>query len=223
MRPPWWIDENGNVRLNVPIYTEETGWALISEEVPPVYYDNGDVEYRLQPYFPGAGHDSRMIVLSEDPKHKVEVWKPETKLSKARLAGSPALVNLMVDMVALQEPPLISGPFSHGVKETQFTRSAAGQLRTREGQYKAARVSGDPLAFARALRDLVQRAKLKELTRHVPSMNERALLQRMATEMAFEMAYALPRPRSVKPEKALDWGKAELVRRIRTNVFPATD
>ena len=219
MRLPWWIDEAGNARLDVPVYTDETGWAFINEEVPPVYYATGETEYRLKPYFSQAGHDSRGIVVSEDMGEAVEIRAKTSKLSKARLAGSPALVNLMVDIVALQEPPLIRGAFSHGTRDTQLTRSAASRLRTRQGQYGTARFSGDPLAFARALRDLIQRERIEGGTRKGASMPERELLKRMATEMAFEMAYVLPRPRKVGQDEALDWARFELNRRTGTPIF----
>lgn len=216
MKRPWWIKEDSTAQLDVPVYTDETGWATLDPEVFPKFdLENDRVEYRLKPYPEGLStpYTARPIVLSESMGDAVEIYLPQYKLSKARLAGSPALVNLMVDMIALREPPLISGPFTHGTKDSQATRSASGQMRTREGQYKAARRSGDPLAFARALRDIFQREQILKLGRRVERLAEFRLLKRMAIEMAFEVAYSLPRPRQVKPEDAIEWGKKEFMRR----------
>lgn len=215
MKRPWWIKEDGTAQLDVPVYTDETGWATLDPEVFPKF-DGPRVEYRLKPFIESSEYTGRPIVLTEDMGDAAEIYLPQYKLSKARLAGSPALVQLMLDIISLREPPLIPGPFTHGTRDTQSTRGAEGQLRTRSGQYRAARRSGDALAFARALRDLAQRERLGRARPRKERLTELDLLDRMESEMAFEVAYSLPRPRQVKPEDALAWGRKEFYRRTGT-------
>ena len=217
MRPAWWLTADGeNVRVNAPVYSDETGWAKVV--LPESFYGAARVgsgpagepvtyyEVYLEPLARGGDtYSRRMVNLLATAQPNIEYVETRNKNSRIRLPGTHEDLELMLEIIRLRARPLLTGPFNYGKKETRF-KGAAYDVTTRQGRYKAARRTGNRIEFARALRDLFQRwllapkmrastaAKLSSVKNEAqrirgPSADERAVMTRMMEELALEMVF----------------------------------
>ena len=204
--PLWWIDpadEKPNDRI--PVYTEETGWANFSKEM--TFIERG-VRTELIPRVKLEVYARRIVVLPTESTRELEIADKRERLGRLRRLSSAGTLQLMLDILRLEHPPLDPAPYSHGVRETRFTRNDAYRKSTREEKYRAARKTGDPIDFARALRDLSLRHRMHGKR----SAGEHLTLIRMANELVFEVIQVLPAPREVETaEQRATWA-AGLVR-----------
>lgn len=220
MANAWWLDpEIKRADPDLPIYSEETGWARLDPSSEEYEGDSDIVQLTLKPRIKDPIYSERKVRLSLSPAVALDVRDKLDKTGKLRRPSSLPMLRLMLEILQLREPPLIPGPFSHGAKLTRFTSdSVTGQkyaTHTREGKYREARWTGDPLEFARALRDLIQR----KAAYGERGPGEELVLSRMANEMAFEIGVVLPQARSIRMDNRLEWCRDYLNNLVNLDLF----
>lgn len=204
--PPWWIDPaDDKPNDRIPVYTDETGWANFSKEM--TFIDKA-VLVDLIPQLKSGVYAGRTVALPTGSTRELEVVDSMSRSGRLRRLSSAGTLLLMLDILRLEHPPLDPAPYSHGVRETRFTRNDAYRKSTREEKYRAARKTGDPLDFARALRDLSLRHRMHGKR----SAGEHLTLIRMANELVFEVIQVLPAPREVETAEQRSTWAADLVR-----------
>lgn len=215
MTRAWWMGPDERPDPNIRIYSDETGWGYLDPSSEQ--FEGEDVIYTLRPLITDAevGYSSRKVRLSPEPTEELAVYRRTDKTGRIRLLSPRPVLNMMLEIINLEGVPLDPAPFSHGLKTTRFTTNEKYRASTREAKYQEARKDGDPIAFARALRDLVERKRI--YGRRGPE--ESVVLARMANEMAFEIASTLPEARRVPLTDRWEWGREFLDRHAGTELF----
>ena len=218
MTRAWWMGSEERAEPNIPIYSDETGWGYLDPSSEK--FEGGEVVYTLVPLRPDPefGYSSRRVRLSPEPTPELAVYGPNDKTGRIRLLSPRPTLEMMLEIINLRGLPLDPAPFSYGPKLTRFSMNEQYRASTREAKYQAARMDGDPLSFARAFRDLVERRRLYGRR----SSSEKNVLTRMADELAFEVAATLPEARRVPAAKRWAWGRDFLSRHTGTELFDET-
>jgi hypothetical protein len=174
----WWLNANGTMR-EIPVYSWESKWGQFTLDERPPNYDADPANYKiyLKPY--ASGNAQIMVALPRSPKAPVPYG--------IRPLSSRPVVDMMLRIIALRTPPPMPQPFNSGLYSIVKKKWRTARKIQREDVYDDELRSGDPFAFARVMRDLSERRRLRK-----PSgKGEQALIDGLYNDLTFEVQYSL--------------------------------
>ena len=174
----WWQNADGTLR-EIPVYSWESKWGQFTlDERPPKYNaDPANYKIYLRPY--EEGNAQVMVTLPRSPTAPVPYG--------IRPLSSRPVVDMMLRIIALRSPPPLPQPFNSGLYSIAKKAWRTDRKIQREDVYDDELRSGDPFAFARVMRDLSERRRLRK-----PSgKGEQALIDGLYNDLTFEVQYSL--------------------------------